>query len=156
MALYRHKGGTTAETGKRGSFRAGIKEEIQKRGDRVTVERIVYLGTAALVAMLLLSTTALAEEEEEFAPAEIDLEAVEQEAKVVEREVFERTPDEAIDEPGTPAPKEGTQSEEGTQPKGNPLPKSGGVMTSSALLLPVAALLLGAGLVGYALLRRRG
>jgi len=150
-----------AETGKRGSFRAGIEEEIQKRGDRVTVERIVYLGTAALVAMLLLSTTALAEEEEEAILPDRDLEAevqeVEQEATVVEREVLERTPDEAIDEPGTPAPKEGTQSEEGTQPKGNPLPKSGGVMTSSALLLPAAALLLGAGVFGYALLvRRRG
>lgn len=120
------------------------------------MERIVYLATAALVAMLLLSTTALAEEEEEFVPGVSDLEAVEQEAKVVEREVLEQRPDEAIDEPGTPAPKEGTQSEERTQPKGNPLPKSGGVMTSSALLLPAAALLLGAGVLGYALLRRRG
>jgi hypothetical protein len=114
------------------------------------VERIVYLATAALVAMLFLAPAALAEEEEEFVAVEKDLMAEEQEATVVEHEVLEQTPDEPIDEPSGPAPKEGTQ------PKGGALPKSGGAMTASALLLPAAALLLGAGVLGYAVLRRRG
>jgi hypothetical protein len=36
-----------------------------------------------------------------------------------------------------------------------PLPKSGGVPIGSSALLPAAALLLGAGVLGYAVLRRR-
>jgi hypothetical protein len=64
--------------------------------------------------------------------------AAQQVATVVEHEVLEQLagqplpkqpPDEPIDEPGRPAPKEGTQ------PKGGSLPKSGGAMAPSALLL---------------------
>ena len=36
-----------------------------------------------------------------------------------------------------------------------PLPKSGGLATLSGLLLPAAALLLGSGVLAYAILRRR-
>jgi hypothetical protein len=122
---------------------------MRKGGDRVTVERIVCLATAALVAMLILAPASLAGAEE-FVAVEKDLVAEEQEATVVEHEMLEQTPDELIDEPGGPAPKEGTQ------PKGGSLPKSGGAMTPSALLLPVAALLLGSGVLGYAVLWRRG
>jgi hypothetical protein len=73
------------------------------------VKRIVYLVTAALVAMLLLVPAAVAQTETTM-------------------EIMQET----------------------TQP----LPKSGGVPVGS-LLLPAAALLVGGGVLGYAILRRR-
>jgi hypothetical protein len=74
------------------------------------VKRLLYLATAALVAMLILVPTAMAQEM-----------TVEQEVQM-----------------------------EGTQP----LPKSGGAPVGS-ILLPAAALLVGGGVLGYAVLRRR-
>ena len=113
------------------------------------MKRIIYLVTIALVAMLILAPAALAQDQVE---GEDDVLAAEQEATVVEHPELEQiagqplpkqVPDEPIDEPGGPAPKGGT------------LPKSGGVMTPSALFLPAAALLLGFGVLSYAVLRRR-
>ena len=74
------------------------------------VKRIVYLVTAALVAMLILMPAAMAQD-------------VETTTNIMQ---------------------------ETTQP----LPKSGGVPVGS-LLLPAAALLVGGGVLGYAILRRR-
>jgi hypothetical protein len=119
------------------------------------VKRIFYIVTAALVAILILAPAALAQDarpgdDDPLSPEQnvvvLDEEALEQ---AVGKQIPEQIPDEPIDEPGGPAPKEGTQ------PKGGTLPKSGGVATSSALLLPAAALLLGSGIVTYALLKRR-
>ena len=75
------------------------------------MKRVLYLVMVALVAMLILVPTAMAQGEM----------TVEQEIQM-----------------------------EGTQP----LPKSGGVPVGS-ILLPAAALLVGGGIVGYAVLRRR-
>jgi hypothetical protein len=120
------------------------------------VKRIIYLVTVALVAMLILAPAALAQDQVE---GEDDVLTAEPEATVVEHVELEKiagqplpnqAPDEPIDEPGGPLPKDETQ------PKGGALPKSGGVMTTSGLLLPAAALLLGSGILGYAVLRRRG
>jgi len=72
------------------------------------VKRIVYLVVVAVVAMLILVPTAMAQTEM-------------------------------------------TVEMESTQP----LPKSGGVPIGSSVLLPTAALLVGGGLLGYAVLRRR-
>jgi hypothetical protein len=80
-----------------------------KEGENV-VKRLLYLVTAALVAMLILVPTAMAQDMEQ----------------TVEMQM------------------------ESTQP----LPKSGGVPVGS-LLLPAAALLVGGGVLGYAVLRRR-
>ena len=111
---------------------------------------------AALVAVLVLAPSALAQD---MAPGDDDPYAPEQYVVVVGDDELQQIagqplpqqpPDEPIDEPGGPAPKEGTQ------PKGGSLPKSGGAMTPSVLLLPAAALLLGSGVLGYAVLRRRG
>jgi hypothetical protein len=74
------------------------------------VKRIVYLVMAALVAMLILVPTAMAQQME--------------------------------------------QTMEIMQESTQPLPKSGGVPVGS-LLLPAAALLVGGGVLGYAVLRRR-
>ncbi len=74
------------------------------------MKRLVYLATAALVAMLILVPTAMA-----------------QEMTVMQEE---------------------TMMMEGD------LPKSGGVPVGS-ILLPAAALLVGGGVLGYAVLRRR-
>jgi len=120
------------------------------------VKRIVYLTAGALLATLILAPAALAQD---AGPGDDDPLSPEQNVVVLEEEALEQAvgkqipediPDEPIDEPGGPAPKEGTQ------PKGGTLPKSGGVVTPSALLLPTAALLLGSGILGYAVLRRRG
>jgi hypothetical protein len=76
-------------------------------------KRVLYLALAALVAMLILVPTAMAQQEMTY-----------------EKEV----------------------QMEGTQP----LPKSGGVGVGSAsVVLPAAALLVGAGVLGVAVLRRR-
>jgi len=77
------------------------------------VKRVLYLAMAALVAMLILVPTAMAQQE-----------------MTVEKQV----------------------QMEGTQP----LPASGGVgIGSASVLLPAAALLVGAGILGVAVLRRR-
>ena len=74
------------------------------------MKRLLYLATAALVAMLILVPAAVAQEMEST----------------------------------TEMMMETTQ----------PLPKSGGVPVGS-ILLPAAALLVGGGVLGYAVLRRR-
>ena len=128
---------------------AGRWEGAQKGENWVIVKRTTYLAIAALVVMLVLAPAALAQDAVE---GEDDVLAAEREATVVEHGELEQiagqplpkqVPDEPIDEPGGPAPKGGT------------LPKSGGVMTPSALFLPAAALLLGSGVLSYAVLRRR-
>jgi hypothetical protein len=78
------------------------------------VKRVLYLAVAALVALMILVPTAVAQEQTKM---------VEQKVKV-----------------------------EGTAP----LPPSGGPSIGlGAVALPAAALLLGAGVLGYAVLRRR-
>jgi hypothetical protein len=91
------------------------------------MKRLVYLATAALVAMLILVPVAVAQEL-----------TTESTTKMVQE---------------TTQPLPATGGQEGTQP----LPKSGGPVIASptALLLPAAALLVGAGILGYAVLRRR-
>ena len=75
------------------------------------MKRLVYLVTAALVAMLILVPTAMAQEEM-------------------------------------------TMMQETTTKMEGDLPKSGGVPVAP-ILLPAAALLVGGGILGYAVLRRR-
>ena len=138
----------------KGSAQA-VRKRTKKGGNRALVKRITYLALAALVAMLILAPVALAQDlvpgdDDPLSPEQnvvvLDEDALEQ---AVGKEVPEQIPDEPIDEPGGPAPKEGTQ------PKGGTLPKSGGAATPSALLLPAGALLLGSGIVTYAVLKRR-
>ncbi|CAA9438917.1 MAG: hypothetical protein AVDCRST_MAG78-2268 [uncultured Rubrobacteraceae bacterium] len=76
------------------------------------MKRLVYLATAALVAMLILVPTAMAQEMEQTVMME--------QTTMMEKD----------------------------------LPKSGGVPVGS-ILLPAAALLVGGGVLGYAVLRRR-
>ncbi len=77
------------------------------------MKRLVYLATAALLALMILVPTAMAQEQ-----------------KVMEETMMMET----------------------TQP----LPKSGGpVLGSPSILLPAAALLLGSGVLTFAVLRRR-
>ena len=79
------------------------------------MKRVLYLATAALVAMLILVPIAMAQEEQTMMM-------------------------------------EQTMMKETTQP----LPASGGMgLSSTSVLLPAAALLLGSGVLGYAVLRRR-
>ena len=81
------------------------------------MKRVVYLAMAALVAMLILVPTAMAQ-----------------------------------DEMTTQMMMEETMMMETTQP----LPKSGGpAIGSTSVLLPAAALLLGSGVLAFAVLRRR-
>jgi hypothetical protein len=78
------------------------------------LKRVLYLATAALVAMLILVPIAMAQEQTMMM--------------------------------------EETMMMETTQP----LPASGGMgISSTSVLLPAAALLLGSGVLGYAVLRRR-
>lgn len=138
----------------KGSAQA-VRKRTNKGGNWALVKRITYLALAALVAMLIMVPAALAQDmvagdDDPFAPEQgavvLDDKTLQQ---AVGAQIPEQIPDEPIDEPGGPAPKEGTQ------PKGGALPKSGGVATPSALLLPAAALLLGSGVLGYAVIRRR-
>jgi hypothetical protein len=78
------------------------------------VKRVIYLATAALVAMLILVPVAMAQEQTMMM--------------------------------------EETMMKETTQP----LPKSGGPeIGSTSVLLPATALLLGSGVLAFAVLRRR-
>ena len=83
----------------------------ERKKERTLVKRLVYLVTAALVAMLILVPTAMAQQE---------MTVMQEETMMMEKD----------------------------------LPKSGGVPVGS-ILLPAAALLVGGGVLGYAVLRRR-
>jgi hypothetical protein len=78
------------------------------------MKRVVYLATAALVALLILVPSAMAQ----------DTMMVKEETMTMEKTMAE------------------------------PLPKSGGPEVAS-VLLPAAALLVGSGILAYAVLRRR-
>ncbi len=81
------------------------------------MKRLVYLATAALLAMMILVPTAMAQEQKE-------------ETMMIEETMMMETT--------------------------TPLPKSGGpVLGSPSILLPAAALLLGTGVLTFAVLRRR-
>ncbi len=114
------------------------------------MKRTTYLATAALLAMLILAPAALAQDtrpgdDDPLSPEQNVVVVLEEDAleQAVGKQIPEQIPDEPIDEPGGPAPKGGT------------LPKSGGAVTTPALLLPAAALLLGSGVLTYAVLKRR-
>ena len=83
----------------------------QRKKERTLVKRVLYLVTAALVAMLILAPTAMAQGE---------MTMMMEETMMMEKD----------------------------------LPKSGGVPVGS-IVLPAAALLVGGGILGYAVLRRR-
>ena len=83
----------------------------ERKKERTLVKRLVYLATAALVAMLILVPTAMAQDE---------MTMMMEQTTMIEKD----------------------------------LPKSGGVPVGS-ILLPAAALLVGGGILGYAVLRRR-
>jgi len=143
------------------------------------VKRVLYLALAALVAMLILVPASMAQEEgaeiaEEQAedpqePLEENSAEGQQEAafeeQVEAQQGFELTPQqEAALEPQ--AELEGVEPEaaaaqpkmEGTMMKEttSPLPKSGGIgIGGPSLLLPAIALLMGGGILGYAIVRRR-
>jgi len=82
----------------------------ERKKERTLVKRVLYLATAALVAMLILVPAAMAQEQT----------VMMEETMMMEKD----------------------------------LPKSGGVPVGS-ILLPAAALLVGGGVLGYAVLRRR-
>ena len=82
----------------------------ERKKEITLVKRLLYLATAALVAMLILAPAAMAQEQ--------------------------------------------TMMMEETMMMEKDLPKSGGVPVGS-ILLPAAALLVGGGVLGYAVLRRR-
>ena len=108
------------------------------------MKRALYLALVALVAMLIMVPTAMAQEE---APAEIAEEQVEDPQEPVEENVAE------AEAAAAAQPKmEGTMMKETT----SPLPKSGGIgIGGPSLLLPAIALVMGGGVLGYAVLRRR-
>jgi hypothetical protein len=81
----------------------------ERKKERTLVKRLLYLATAALVAMLILVPAAMAQEQT----------VMMEETMMMEKD----------------------------------LPKSGGVPVGS-ILLPAAALLVGGGVLGYAVLRR--
>jgi hypothetical protein len=146
------------------------------------VKRLLYLAMAALAAMVILVPTSMAQEEvapeiaEEQAedpqePLQENVAEGEQEAafeeQVEAQQGFDLTPQqEAALEPQ--AELEGVEPEAAAaaaQPKmeatmmdetTSPLPKSGGIgVGGPSLLLPAVALLVGGGILGYAVVRRR-
>ncbi len=145
------------------------------------MKRVLYLVLATLVAMLILVPTSMAQEQEapEIAeeqaedpqePLEVNVAEGEREAafeeQVEAQQGFDLTPQqEAALEPQ--AELEGVEPEaaaaaqpkmEGTMMKEttSPLPKSGGIgIGGPSLLLPAIALLMGGGILGYAVVRRR-
>ena len=106
------------------------------------MKRLVYLATAALVAMLIVVPAALAQD---VVPGDDDPHSPEPNAVVVgSHEELERIA-------GQPVPSQ----HPGEPPEQGGLPKTGG--PSVSVILPAAALLLvGSGVLVYVVLRRRG
>ena len=92
------------------------------------MKRVVYLAVAALVALLILAPTALAQGVD-LVPGDDDPYSPEPNAVEVDMETLQ-------------------------QIAGQSLPKTGGPAVG-AVVLPAAALLAGAGVMAYAVLRRR-
>jgi hypothetical protein len=112
-----------------GRFYTSPEENKQKGGNWVIVKRMLYLATAALVAMLILVPSALAQVD--MVPGDDDPHAPEPNVIVVEHEELQRI-------------------------AGQTLPKSGGpAIGGLSVVLPAGALLLGSGVLAYAVLRRR-
>jgi hypothetical protein len=105
---------------------AGREGEYAGVEGRNSMKRMTYLATVALVAMMILVPTAMAQED--TVPGDDDPHAPEK--GVVEVGSIEEVPAK------------------------EPLPKSGGPAVGS-VLLPAGALLLGSGVLAYAVLRRR-
>ena len=146
------------------------------------MKRALYLTLAALVAMLIVVPTSMAQEE---APAEIAEEQVEDPQEPIEENVAEGEREAAFEEqveaqqgfeltPQQEAALEPQAELEGVEPEAaaaaaqpkmettmmkettSPLPKSGGISIGGpSLLLPAIALLMGGGILGYAVVRRR-
>jgi hypothetical protein len=120
---------------------------MQKGAQRVIVKRIVYLATAAFVAMLILVPPALAQN---VLPGDDDPHLPEPSAVVVgSHEELERIAGQPVpsQHPGEP-PEQVPAS-----PSQGGLPKTGGPPVGT--ILPAAALLLvGSGVLAYAALRR--
>jgi hypothetical protein len=96
------------------AVRKSAWEPLKEQKEEDVLKRVIYLATAALVAMLILVPAAMAQDQ----------------TMMVEETMMRET----------------------TQP----LPASGGMgLSSTSVLLPAAALLLGSGVLGYAVLRRR-
>lgn len=89
------------------------------------MKRAIFLATAALLVMLVLAPVALAQDTTMMGPE--------------------------TQAPGGGGTMGKTQAPGGGKTAGKPLPPSGG----PAILLPAAALLLGSGVLTYAVLRRR-
>ena len=144
------------------------------------MKRVLYLALVALVAMLIMVPTSMAQEQEAPEIAEEQVEDPQEpleenvaegqreaafEEQVEAQQGFDLTPQqEAALEPQ--AELEGVEPEaaaaqpkmEGTMMKEttSPLPKSGGFgIGGPSLLLPAITLLMGGGTLGYAVVRRR-
>lgn len=124
-----------------------VRVNTQKGGNWVIVKRIVYLATAALLAMLILVPSALAQD---AVPAGDDDPFVpEQNVTVVDDSQLEQIA-------GEPEPSQQPTTEP-VPVTGQPLPKTGGPEINSAwaVVLPTSALLLGLGVLAYGVSRRR-
>ena len=146
------------------------------------MKRVLNFAVVALVAMLIMAPPSVAQEQE-AAPevaeeqAEDPQEPLEEnvaegrqegafEEQVEAQQGFDLTPQqEGVLEPQAEAEGAEPEAAASAQPKmestmtketTGPLPRSGGIgIGSPSVLLPAAALVLGMGIVGYAVLRRR-
>ncbi len=112
------------------------------------MKRIIYLATAALVAMLVLMPAALAQD---MAPGDDDPQAPEQGVvQVGSHEELQQIVGQPVPSPH-PGDHPGEVPHSPTQ-EGGALPSTGG---SSVILSAAALLLVGSGILAYATLRRR-
>ena len=124
-----------------------VRENKQKGGNRVTVKRIIYLAMAALVAMLILVPTALAQD---VHPGDDHPHQPEPHPQVASHEELQQIA-------GQPLPAQAPTQQHPDQVPAAPtqgLPTTGGL---SVIVLSGALLLLGSGVLAssYAVLRRR-
>jgi F0F1-type ATP synthase membrane subunit b/b' len=131
------------------------------------MKRVIYLVVAALVATVIIAPFAAAQGENE---QQVQERLQQAQDKVLEAQAYMQSPEgqQALEEARTNLQEAGQQlqkAREGAQEKMQEvttkmertgLVKSGGVALSEpGLMLPAAALLLGSGILGYAVLRRR-
>ncbi len=126
-------------------FCASREENPQKGGNEVIVKRIMYLATAALVFMLIVAPTALAQD---VHPADDHPHQPEPHPQVASHEELQQIAGQPV-----PSPHPGQHPGEVPHSPTQQMPATGG----PSVILPVATLLLlGSGVLAYAAFRRRG
>ncbi len=133
-------------------FRTGREEKDKEGRELVTMKRLVYLATAALVAMLVLAPAALAQD---MAPGDDNPHSPEPHPQVASHEELQQIAGQPVpsQDPGQHPGEVPHSPDTHSPPTQGGLPSTGG---PSVILTAGALLLVGSSSLAYSAVRRRG